>query len=188
MKPDAHRGASSPHGLEQTMRDGDVVNKEFEVGFNQDFESRWFRVEQAGRVVMVLFTLAAALGLLGRGPFSHATTASSNGAISVDYEPISRHDTATTITVHIKKPQDTPHPIELRVDQHLIEPMGFQRSVPLANSSSISEDGMRLTFGEPADQREALVRFEVKPNTIGRIPLRVSDRSDTVDWSILVVP
>lgn len=88
------------------MRSADTVNDEGEVGFNREFESRWYRAGQVGRVVMVLFTLAAGLGLLGRGPFSHATTRSASRALSVGYEPISHHGTATTINVHVKKPQD----------------------------------------------------------------------------------
>ena len=51
----------------------DTVSDEFEVGFNKSFEARWYRAEQAGRVLMVIFTLAAGLGFLGRGPFSHAS-------------------------------------------------------------------------------------------------------------------
>lgn len=37
----------------------ETVNDEFEVGFNQTFESHRYRAEQAGRTVMVLFTLTA---------------------------------------------------------------------------------------------------------------------------------
>lgn len=166
----------------------ETVNDEFEVGFNQTFESHWYRAEQAGRVVMVLFTLAAGLGFLGRGPFSHESVQSPSGALSVDYEPVARNGTTTTITVHVRKPQDGPKPIELRVNQQIIEPMGFQRAVPLANSSSISNDGMRLTFTEAAKQPDVLVRFELMPNTFGFVPLRVSDGADTIDWSVLVVP
>jgi hypothetical protein len=32
------------------MRGAETVNDEFEVGFNQSFESRWYRAEQAGRM------------------------------------------------------------------------------------------------------------------------------------------
>ncbi len=170
------------------MRGADTVNDEFEVGFNQTFESHWYRAEQVGRVIMVLFVLAAGLGLMGRGPFSHASVQSTGGALAVDYEPVARHGTTTTISVHIRKPQDAGHTIELRVNQQIIEPMGFQRAIPLANSSSVSDGGMRLTFNEPANQSDVLVRFEVMPNAVGFIPLRVSDGTDSINWSVLVVP
>ena len=137
---------------------------------------------------MILFVLAAGLGFLGRGPFSHATTQSASGALSVNYEPIARHGTSTTITLHIKKPEDFPHPIELRVSQQMIEPMGYEHTIPAANNSSLSEHGMRLTFNEAANQPDVLVRFELAPNAIGFVPLHISDGTDTINWSVLVVP
>ena len=170
------------------MSSVETVNDEFEVGFNQNFESHWYRAEQVGRVMMILFTLAAALGFLGRGPFSHESAQSSDGTLAVDYEPVARHGTTTTITVHLKKPQDVARPIELRVNQQIIEPMGYQRAIPLANSSSVTDNGMRLTFDEAANQSDVLIRFEVMPNAIGFVPLHVSDGSDTVNISVLVVP
>ena len=170
------------------MQGAERVNDEFEVGFNQTFEARWYRAEEAGRVVMVLFSLAAALGFMGRGPFSHSSTQSADGRLAVDYEPIARHSTATTITVHVKKPQDATHPVELSLNQQIIEPMGFQRSIPLANTSSVTDNGMRLSFTEPPDQHDVLVRFQVMPEAIGIVPLHVSDGTETVNWSMLVVP
>jgi hypothetical protein len=166
----------------------DTVNDEFEVGFNETFESRWYRAEQAGHVFMLVFALAAGLGFLGRGPFSHDSVQTADGALAADYEPIARHGTNTTITVHVKRPQGLTHPIELQADQHLIEPMGFQRSVPLADSSTVNNDGTRLTFNEAASQSDVLVRFELMPNAVGFVPLHVSDGAESIDWSVLVVP
>lgn len=170
------------------MRRLSAVHEEFEVGFNQDFEDHWYRAEQVGRVVMVLFTLASVLGLLGRGPFSHATARSADGVLSVDYEPIARHGTTTTVTVHIKNPDATPGPIELHISQQMIEPMGFARSIPVADSSRLGEGDMRLLFGTVANQPNVLVRFDLTPNAVGRIPLQVSSGTETVQWIQLVVP
>jgi hypothetical protein len=150
-----------------------TINDEFEVGF---------------KVVMALFTAAAALGFLGRGPFSHATVRSADGNLMVDYEPIARHGTSTTTTVRIKEPQSVEAPIRLSVDQKIIEPMGYQYSIPLANSSTISDRGMRLEFNKAANQSDVLVRFQVMPNAVGSIPPRVSDVTDAIGWTVLVVP
>ncbi len=170
------------------MSGAETVNDEFEVGFNQAFEARWYRAEQAGRVVMIAFTLAAGLGFLGRGPFSHATTESPDGSLTVNYEPVARHGTSTMITVHIKRPMPTPHQIELRINQQIIEPMGFQHTVPPPDGTSVTDNGIRLTYNEPANQQDVLVRFEAAPNAIGLVPLTVSDGAQTIDWHVLVVP
>jgi hypothetical protein len=66
--------------------------------------------------------------------------------------------------------------------------MGFQRSVPLADTSRLSDGGMRLMFTPVADKPEVLVRLELTPSAVGIIPLHVSDGSDSVDWSLLVAP
>ena len=55
------------------MRGAETVNDECEVGLSLTFEAGWVHMEQIGRVVMTGFTLTACLGLLGRGPFSHAS-------------------------------------------------------------------------------------------------------------------
>jgi hypothetical protein len=170
------------------MRGATIVNEEFEVGFNQKFESHWYRAEQIGRVIMVLFAAVSALGLLGRGPFSHETVRSLTGAITVDYEPIARHGTSTVVTVHVKRPQEPGRPIELRVNQQMIEPMGYQRSIPIAESSRVSNDGMRLTFSSLPESPEVLVRFELSPSAVGMVPLYVSEGTDFVSCSLLVVP
>lgn len=170
------------------MSGAETVNDEFEVGFNQNFESRWYRAEQVGRTIMVLFALAAGLGLFGRGPFSHSTIQSASGAMAVDYEPIARHSTSTTLTVHIRRPLPTPQSVQLRVDQHILEPMGYQHSTPIADSSIVSDNGVRMTFNEAADQHDALIRIGLAPDALGLIPLHLSDGTESIDWYMLVVP
>ncbi len=76
----------------------------------------------------------------------------------------------------------------MRVNQQIIEPLGYQRTVPLANSSSVSDNGIRLTFTDAANQSDTLVRFELMPNVVGFVPLHLSDGTNTIDWSMLVVP
>ncbi|WP_428486186.1 hypothetical protein [Rhodopila sp.] len=170
------------------MRGAEPVNNEFEVGFNQTFEVGWYRVELAGRVIMIIFVTCALLGLLGRGPYSHASKSSPSREISVDYEPIARHGTSTMVTVHLKTPSDAAHPVRLLVDQHMIEPMGYQHATPLPEHASIGDAGVWLTFNERADQHDALVRFDLSPTALGFIPMQVSDGSNTVKWTMLVVP
>ena len=167
------------------MRGAETVNAEFDVGFNQTFESRWYRAEQVGRVVMLIVVACAALGLLGRGPFSHETKAAPGGAISVDYEPVARHGTSTMITVHVHDPVA---PIRLLVDQHMIEPMGYQRATPVPDHTSVADDGTWLTFDQEPGQHDVLVRFDVMPTALGFVPMHVSDGTDSVDWSMFVVP
>jgi hypothetical protein len=170
------------------MRGADAVNGEFEVGFDQAFELRWYFAELAGRAVMFIVVGAAAFGLLGRGPFSHASQRSTGGTMIIDYEPIARHGTSTSITVHVQPDRDTPYPFRLLVNQQMIEPMGYQRTVPLPSQSILGDAGVWLSFEREARQHDVLIRFEVVPDAVGLVPMHLSDGTDQVDWSMLVVP
>jgi hypothetical protein len=92
------------------------------------------------------------------------------------------------MTVHIRTPEGAPHPVELQVNQQMIEPMGFQRSVPLADASRASDHGIGLAFAAVPDRPQLLVRLELMPSAVGLVPLQVSDGTDSVEWSMLVVP
>jgi hypothetical protein len=170
------------------MRGADPVNDEFEVGFDQAFETAWYRLELVGRVVMIAFVACAFLGFLGRGPYSHARKTSAAGGISVDYEPISRHGTSTTITDHLNRPTDLTHPVRLLLDQHMIEPMGYGHATPIPDHTSTSDAGVWLTFDELGGQHDALVRLDLMPVAVGPVPMEITDGTDTVKWSMLVVP
>jgi hypothetical protein len=167
------------------MRGADTVNDEFEVGFNQEFESRWYRAEQIGRVVMVVVVACALLGLLGRGPYSHESKTSPGGTMTVDYEPVARHGTQSMITVHIKQPEG---PVRLLVDQRMIEPMGYQRSTPQPDHTSLAKDGDWLTFNPKPGEQDVLVRLNLSPTFVGLVPMHLSNGTDSVDWSMFVVP
>jgi hypothetical protein len=170
---------------EHGMRGADTVNDEFEVGFNQTFESRWYRAEQVGRVFMVIVVICALLGLLGRGPYSHQTRTAPGGMLSVDFEPISRRATATMITVHVKHPSET---FRLLVDQGMIEPIGYQHTMPRPDDVTLSKDGNWLTFDTEPGQQEVLVRLNVSPTFVGFVPMHISDGTESIDWTIFVVP
>jgi hypothetical protein len=170
------------------MRGATPVNDEFEVGFDQDFENRWYIAELCGRVVMIVFVICGLAGLLGRGPFSHARAYAPGGGMYVDYEPVARHGTSTTVTVHVRNDTPDPRPVTITIGQHMIEPMGFQHAIPLPDASAIQDGGIRQTFMLQPHDHDALIRFELSPNAIGPVHLIASDGDSRVDWSVFVAP
>lgn len=164
------------------------VNDEFDVGYNEKFEDRWHRAEIVGRIVMVIFVGCAGLGLLGRGPFSHETAKSADGRLRVDYEPIARHSTATTLTLHVRNTADSLEPVKVHLDQHIIEPMGFQHATPRADATAFDDAGVRLDFMERPDQRNGLIRVALTPNVVGPVRMGVQVGDEHVSWRMLVVP
>jgi hypothetical protein len=170
------------------MRGAEPVNDEIEVGFNQDFEIAWYRTEVIGRFVMIGFTCVALSGLLGRGPYSHDRAQAPGGGLSVDFEPVARSQTATLVTFHVENPEAIPRTLELSVGQGFVQPMGYQRAVPFADSSSVSDDGMDLRFTIQPRQSDALVRLQLQPEAVGLVRLHASAGSARVDWTMFVVP
>jgi hypothetical protein len=170
------------------MQGATRINNEFEVGFNEDFESRWYYVELAGRAVMVVFAACALVGLLGRGPLSRRRAYAPGGGLSVDYEPVARHGTPTTVTLHVTNKTAAPKPITISIGQSMIDPMGLTQSIPVAESSTVSRDGLSLRFVVQPYQPDALIRLDLQPDALGPVSLRADDGDRTVIWSAFVAP
>lgn len=169
------------------MQQVELVNDEFEVGFNSRFERRWYRAELAGRVVMLLVVGAALCGLLGNGPFSHRTQMATDGSIAVDYEPVARHSTSTQITVHLHPPAGAAT-VDLLLSHRFVEPMGLLRTEPRAIREQTDGGGLRLTFGVAPGESQ-LVRIIAEPNQVGDIALTAQMAGgDQVAWSQFILP
>ena len=147
--------ASVLHGAE-------LVNDEVEVGFNERFERRWVWVQRVGTAIMVLFTVANLSGALGRGPFSHHTVKSIVGGLTVDYEPVSRAQTPTQVTLHVSNrgPGDR---VEIFLGSISIEPMGLTRITPQPLDTKAVDGGLILSLSVPAGTLDGLVRLQLMP-------------------------
>jgi len=170
------------------MQQAELVNGEFEVGFNSRFERGWHRVELAGRVVMLLVVGAALCGFLGQGPFSHRRLTAADGSIAVDFEPVARHSTATQITVHLRPPAGAAT-VDLLLSHRFVEPMGMLRTLPIAVREQTEGGGLRLTFAVAPGASDQLVRIIAQPNAVGTIPLTAQmPGADRVAWSQFILP
>jgi hypothetical protein len=171
------------------MRGADPVNDEFEVGYNARFEGRWYLAELVGRVVMAAFVGVALSGLLGRGPFSHATNVSADGGLAVDFEPVARFATPTQITLHVRNENDTPREVAVFLQSRIVEPMGYSRSVPRPIGALVSHDGMTLRYAVAPHQTDARIRIEAQPSGIGPVHLSAdAGPGARVGWTQVVVP
>ncbi len=171
------------------VRGADPLEDGFEVGYDEAFETSWYRVAIAGRFVMLGFVLICLAGLLGRGPFSHATAATGDGALRVDYEPVARNGTPTLLTLHVGNPGPLPRVLSVRLTTRLAEPMGLERSLPRPVSEEAGGATMTLRYTVAPEQPDALVRLALQPTGLGPVPLaaRLEDGPE-LSWSQFVVP
>ncbi len=171
------------------MRGADPVNDEFEVGYNARFERRWYLAELVGRATMMIFVGVALSGLLGRGPFSHATRRSADGGLAVDFEPVARFATPTQITLHIRNEGDAPREVGVFLGARVVEPMGYSRSVPRPVAALVSHDGMTLRYAIAPHQTDARIRIEAAPSGLGPVDLSADAGAGArVGWTQVVVP
>ncbi len=171
------------------MRGAEPVNDELEVGFNADFELRWHRAEMAGRVLMLLFVLAAVAGLLGNGPLDHQTRYASPGALHVDYEPTVRYGTGTQITFHIGSEHAGADITHLFLSSSFVEPFGLQQISPQPLRSQATHAGMVLSFPLPPGASDVLVRVMAKPGAVGPVSLLARDGNGVkLSWTQWVLP
>ena len=170
------------------MQGADRVNEEIEVGYDEPFERRWRRAEQVGRWVMVLFVAAGLAGLLGRGPFSHATVASAGTGLAIDFEPVARSQTGTQVTFHLDNPTNDPT-VDLFLGSNVVEPMGLQRIVPEPVETRIVNDGMVMRIPVPAGTHDAKLRLMLQPVSLGpnQLIARLAGRP-AQRWTQFVVP
>jgi len=170
------------------LRGADPINDELEVGFDERFESNWRYVMIGGRIVMLLFVLAALAGLLGQGPYSHDRVSNAAHTLGVDFEPVARSDTDTQITFHIghASPDGT---ATLQVGSTMIEPMGLKMLLPQPAVSRPVHGGLALTYAVPPGERQVEVRLVVHPAAIGPVHLSAALAGEApIRWTQVIVP
>ncbi len=170
------------------MQGADKINDELEVGFNEAFEKRWRRAEQAGRVFMAAFVVASLAGLLGRGPYSHQTKKLGDSSLAVDFEPVARSQTGTQVTFHLRNLTDG-SALNLFVGSTMVEPMGLGRILPQPIKTQAVQGGLLLTIAVPPNTADAALRLMLMPVDIGAKDLvaRLGDHPP-LHWTQVVVP
>jgi hypothetical protein len=174
------------------LRGADAINDgDLEVGFDERFERSWGRAEVVGRVVMAIIVAAGLAGLMGRGPFSHRTSATPSGALAVDREPVVHYGTGTQVTLHIdpaKVPADAAGEWVVHLNNVFVEPMGKQRVTPQPIHEMADGSGIALTFRLDPAQHDDLVRIMLQPTEVGPQHLVARVGSAQLDWEQWVLP
>ncbi len=182
--PDTQAGDGRVMGAEP-------VNDELEVGFDSRFERRWHRYEIGGRILMTLVVVAGLAGLLGSGPFSHRTLHFASGRLAaIDFEPITRFDTPTQVTFHLRTAANPAlaTPVDLRLSSNIVEPFGLQHALPAASFQRASHGDIVLKL-PVADSDDDLIRIIGKPTQFGLIRMFAQvDDGPRLTWIQFVLP
>lgn len=168
------------------------INGEIEVGFDQRFERRWHYYEIAGRVVMIIVVAAGLFGFLGSGPFSHQRVDFPYGRLAaIDFEPITRFDTTTQVTFHLRPDagEQAAGIVRVRLSSNTIEPFGLQHTHPASEQQEAANGDVIMTVPVDARGKDDLIRIIGRPTQFGPIHMTVQiDGGPAHHWTQFALP
>ncbi len=142
----------------------------------------------AGRLAMLAFVLACALGLFGHGPFSERTLENADQSITIRYEPIVRFGAPTIIHLDTRVPPGGDQ-VAVTIAKDLVDQFGLESITPRPATWEIAGGNVRLVFPVQAGEERALIRFTGSPAFRGSVELTARlDRGETLSWSQYAVP
>lgn len=92
--------SGSKKGGEDENASGDE-QQEFDIGYNEAFERRWWRIEVGLWIFLTAILIAGLGGLMGSGKIARKEIGSSDGAVTLKYERIARFKTPSTVLVRL---------------------------------------------------------------------------------------
>jgi len=123
-----------------------------ELDENQDFQRREWRVQRIAWGALTVFVAAAALGLFGDGPLSHAAAGTASAPMWVQYERFVRSGTSSRITVRCQMPErSAQNEALLRVSRAYFDSIRIDRLTPEPISIDMGPETAILRFAAPLD-------------------------------------
>jgi hypothetical protein len=163
------------------------VRDQIAVGENLDFQRKWWRFERFVWIVFAMILVCDVLGLFGRGWLANAKAATSDNALTLDYERIERASTPSVMTLTFGSEAIHNGKISVFVSDSVVRPLGAQRIAPQPADSAVGDGGIVYTFS--ATKSPAVVQIALEPSFPGlhHFSIRLSG-SSSIDAAVFVVP
>jgi len=142
---------------------------DLEISHDLAFQQRTWAVQRIGWVMMLLFVVAAAVGLFSVGPLSWTQTRDPEGLIALEYERFGRYMAPTTLRLRLEPSATSRDRVAVRMNRALTEDLEIQHIRPAPERMTASPDGMRFEFDIAARGEPANITFSVRPQSIGRL-------------------
>jgi len=145
-----------------------VARRADRLDINEDlpFQRAEWRFQRAGWWFLSAFVLAAALGVFGMGPLSHARAGDPGSTLWIEYDRFTRVGTQTRITVHgIARPGG----IHLRLNRAFLEVHRLDRVTPEPAAIAVGPSDLDMRF-EPHESGGGpfTIFFDIEPLRAGR--------------------
>ncbi|MBI5668021.1 MAG: hypothetical protein HZC41_08415 [Chloroflexi bacterium] len=167
-----------------TERVGDL-----EIGQDLEFQRRAWAVQRVAWIGMLLFIIAALLGLLGdSGPLSNATAGSEADGLQIQYHRFMRQGKPMSLTVQAEVPagQNT---LRLRVNRAYLDRFQLDQITPDPESVAARDGQLVYEFALENPAGQVTIKFNMRPEQGGFVTGEIGlDGSETLSINQFIYP
>jgi hypothetical protein len=160
-----------------------------EIDQDLDFQRRAWVAQRVGWVLMALFVLAAAVGLLGSGPLSHARGALP-GVMTLEYERFARFETSESLTVRLDSAVTAGEVVRLSLNRDFLDSAKIETVLPPPTRVESAAGRLIYVFAMAEPRVPLVVTFTFEPQEIGVHDgvVRLESRDARISFRQLVYP
>jgi hypothetical protein len=138
------------------------------IGEDPEFRRRFWRVQNAGLVLMGLFLFAGALGVLGgAGPLASTTSVNENSSMSISHPRFLRNRAPVDLEIHLPQGSLTQPQAEIEVNLDYIRQFDILHISPEPTETRAGAQSMVFVFEVIEPEQAMLVTFHMQPERFG---------------------
>ena len=137
-----------------------------EIDQDLEFQRKAWVAQRVGWVVMALFVLAAAVGLLGSGPLSRARAAVP-GVMTLEYERFARFETSTTLTVRLDSAVTAGELVRVSLNRDFLDSAKIETVLPPPARVESAAGRLIYVFAVAEPRVPLLLTFTLAPQEFG---------------------
>lgn len=164
----------------------EAVDRQTPVRENVQLQTRQWRLERVGFLVMLLIIVLCLLGLFSGGPLSQVQQRTASGDLQVDYQRFLRNGATTTLVVTVRSQAGAEALVQF--DGELLDSGQIETLVPEpVASASHARSGVALRV-TPNEEGVARLYVGFRSDAVGLYRFRVSANGEALDLQHFIYP
>ncbi len=144
------------------------MHGDLQIDQDLDFSRREWRIQRVGWLVMLLFIVAASVGLLGAGPLSAGSARTADGRLGIEHHRVARHSAPDLLRFDIAPEAAVNGTVRLWLDRTYVQGRTIKVIAPEPERSSVSANRIIYEFriGDPSSR--TIIAFRTEPDDMWR--------------------
>lgn len=130
-------------------------------------------IERIAFALLVLFVIAALLGLFGDGPLSESVASSADGQVRVEYQRFGRRVTPQSLEITVPVPRGTTA-VELAINDDYLRAVQITEIFPEPMDVNHQRPAGKLRFSTDDSGQSMTVRLHLRPQHAGLLDARLT--------------